>query len=967
MKVKAGVTASKMLAGSAAPQSRGDPNNIKVGVRCRPLNGTEKELNENTIVQFSGNKICISNPSPGAGEPPDHVFAYDYMYEQDSFSENVFVDMAQPLVEGLFDGFNGTIFAYGQTGSGKTHSMMGNSKDPGVIPRCATDIFERVSALISELGEGATVSVRASYIQIYREVLQDLLGNLSEDLKIRRDPKVGTYVQGLSEHTLYDANGLASVIEQGNKKRAVASTLMNSESSRSHAVVIIRLEQEHPARPSEGRGKKNIKSKINLVDLAGSERASKTGATGETLKEAIAINQSLSALGNVINALSDPKAKGHIPYRSSKLTHLLEESLGGNSHTVMLAAISPAARNFPETFQTLQYASRAKLIVTNAKANTFSEEIKGSPFGGAQMEAMQAEMAANVAAAQASAAAQVEQQMQALRAQSSDELVAVRAELADVQSRLAAAHAVAELHQSSLDQERQRADEAERLKVAAGEAAEMSLSHAREDTLAVERRAEAAAVGMRLQHERELEASRTMLAERTRELEQAKEAKDRLGVDSLESQVQLAKWGEEVRTKNAEIHGMQLKFASTEERVSGLERELEQTRSRLRAAEAQRDQAWAREKLIEEQRSAALDDSKRSAEKAEAAQTQLQQALAAQVEMQRDASAQASAAQQAEMAGSLSEVQKALARLEARHEMQAADSAVQQGFRSKSHDEELARLDNLLQAQAKAHSAAIEQLEKRAASEASRLTEAASRAAEQAQAQLADVKSRLHEATEKQVRVQSENATRKAAADALGERVAMLQDQLASQQLDNEQQRHASIAEKADIEEGGRARQEELEAMRLKVLQHQHEAEGMRQQLRERDESLARRAERLRQLQALYERALQDKQRVEEASWAERQELHDERRALELRVREEAGRARQSEELADRLKHESGGLLSRLFHTNSARGGGPTPMGGPSPSPTAGPKEAWAERPAHASLLTDAARIPVTGNLFDRQ
>ena len=155
--------------------------------------------------------------------------------------------------------------------------------------------------------------------------------------------------------------------------------------------------------------------------------------------------------------------------------------------------------------------------------------------------------------------------------------------------------------------------------------------------------------------------------------------------------------------------------------------------------------------------------------------------------------------------------------------------------------------------------------------------------------------------------------------------------------------------------------------MRLKVLQHQHEAEGMRQQLRERDESLARRAERLRQLQALYERALQDKQRVEEASWAERQELHDERRALELRVREEAGRARQSEELADRLKHESGGLLSRLFHTNSARGGGPTPMGGPSPSPTAGPKEAWAERPAHASLLTDAARIPVTGNLFDRQ
>ena len=129
------------------------------------------------------------------------------------------------------------------------------------------------------------LQVRASYIQIYREVLQDLLGNVNEDLKIRRDPKVGTYVQGLSERVLENADGLTHVIEQGNKKRAVAATLMNSESSRSHAVVIIRLEQEHPANVLEGRGKRKINSKVNLVDLAGSERASKTGATGETLKE----------------------------------------------------------------------------------------------------------------------------------------------------------------------------------------------------------------------------------------------------------------------------------------------------------------------------------------------------------------------------------------------------------------------------------------------------------------------------------------------------------------------------------------------------------------------------------------------------------------------------------------------------------------------------------------------------------
>lgn len=160
-----------------------------------------------------------------------------------------------------------------------------------------------------------------------RHGLGSVLFLAGADLKIRRDPKLGTYVQGLSDHELTSPEGLTQLIEDGNKKRAVASTLMNSESSRSHAVVIIKLEQE-----TKGEGAKIKKSsKINLVDLAGSERASKTGASGDTLKEAISINQSLSALGNVINALTDPKFKGHIPYRSSKLTHLLEESLGGGA------------------------------------------------------------------------------------------------------------------------------------------------------------------------------------------------------------------------------------------------------------------------------------------------------------------------------------------------------------------------------------------------------------------------------------------------------------------------------------------------------------------------------------------------------------------------------------------------------------------------------------------------------------
>ena len=470
--------------GGAAPQSRGDPNNIKVGVRCRPLSKTELGMNEETIVQFSGTSICLTNPAPAAGEAAEHIYAFDHVYQMDSESSTVFADMAQPLVEGLLEGFNGTIFAYGQTGSGKTYSMMGDPEKPGVIPLVAIDVFERRAALLSELGDGAVITVQASYIQIYREVLQDLIGgDINAELKIRRDPKIGTYVQGLSETTLESAEGLTRVIENGNKRRAVASTLMNAESSRSHAVVIIRIDQEHPGKL--GQGKKRLASKINLVDLAGSERASKTGATGETLKEAIAINQSLSALGNVINALSDPKAKGHIPYRSSKLTHLLEESLGGNSHTVMLAAISPAGRNFAETLQTLQYASRAKLIVTNAKSNAFTEAAKGGGFGAAQAAEMQASLAAQQLAAQA----QVDAQLAAMRGASSEELTRataegkqLRDELAELKAALAAARAVAEVHDAQLEGERRRADDAERQRREAAEAQELARNALQERT-----------------------------------------------------------------------------------------------------------------------------------------------------------------------------------------------------------------------------------------------------------------------------------------------------------------------------------------------------------------------------------------------------------------------------------------------------------------------------------------------------
>ena len=192
------------------------------------------------------------------------------------------------------------------------------------------------------------------------------------DLKIRRDPEHGIYVQNLTEVGLSDASGLATIIEQGNRRRATAATLMNSESSRSHAVVILLVERhDHESHKKKGHHHRHhhMTAKLNLVDLAGSERVVKSGATGETLKEAIAINQSLSMLGTVINALTDVRSATHIPYRSSKLTYLLEESLGGNSHTVMLATCSPSTRSYFESTSTLQYAVRAKLIHCNPKAN----------------------------------------------------------------------------------------------------------------------------------------------------------------------------------------------------------------------------------------------------------------------------------------------------------------------------------------------------------------------------------------------------------------------------------------------------------------------------------------------------------------------------------------------------------------------------------------------------------------------
>eukprot|EP00753_Platysulcus_tardus_P010615 PLAT290.1.p1 GENE.PLAT290.1~~PLAT290.1.p1 ORF type:complete len:722 (-),score=387.59 PLAT290.1:83-2248(-) len=337
--------------------------NVQVAVRCRPLNKKEIEMSCADIVRIDGDSVILA-PTDGSAERP---FTFDHAYAMDTTQDTVYGHLGKPLVEKAMEGFNGTIFAYGQTGSGKTHSMMGSGDDVGIIPLMNRDLFSQVAA-VKASDPSVQFLVTVSYLEIYNEVLNDLLNPSDKHLKIREHPELGIYVEGLAELIVESELDVLNLIEQGNKVRRVAETMMNARSSRSHSCFTIKLQRKSTEVVAGTEKETLLKAKINLVDLAGSERASKTGATGDRLREGAAINKSLSSLGNVINALAEGRGK-HIPYRDSKLTRLLQESLGGNALTVMIAAISPADRNMDETLGTLQYANRAKNIKNETRRN----------------------------------------------------------------------------------------------------------------------------------------------------------------------------------------------------------------------------------------------------------------------------------------------------------------------------------------------------------------------------------------------------------------------------------------------------------------------------------------------------------------------------------------------------------------------------------------------------------------------
>lgn len=284
-----------------------------------------------------------------------------------SNQEQVYADLAQPIVEQALEGFNGTVFAYGQTGSGKSWSMMGSDTDPGIIPRINMVLFKLLGDMQSE-NPDKELMITVAYLEIYNEVIKDLLNPSDRKLEVRQHPKLGIYVQGLAELVVDSAESVSQYIESGNRVRRVASTSMNARSSRSHSCFTLKIKQKDVEQLGDGKQRTTeLSARINLVDLAGSERQSKTGAEGERLREGAAINKSLSTLGQVINGLAE--GKKHIPYRDSKLTRLLQDSLGGNSLTVMVATLSPADNNYEESLSTLRYAANAKRIKNTTKRN----------------------------------------------------------------------------------------------------------------------------------------------------------------------------------------------------------------------------------------------------------------------------------------------------------------------------------------------------------------------------------------------------------------------------------------------------------------------------------------------------------------------------------------------------------------------------------------------------------------------
>lgn len=350
--------------------SKVEESAVQVAVRVRPL--LPKEIlhsHESCITSDpEERRVTLGN---------DRHFHCDFVFEDGSTQEEVYTNCVQPLIEAFFHGFNATVFAYGQTGSGKTYTIGEASisafrdDEQGIIPRAVAEIFK----LLDE-NDLIDFSVRVSYMEVYKEVFRDLLEveTASKDIHIREDERGNVVLCGVKECEVEGLDEVLSLLESGKTARHTGATQMNPHSSRSHTIFTVLMEQRRGGSRAANGSVQILSSKFHFVDLAGSERILKTGNTGERLKESIQINSGLLALGNVIGALGDPKRKGtHIPYRDSKITRILKDSLGGNAKTLMIACISPSSSDFDESLNTLNYAKRARNIQNRATVNCRGE------------------------------------------------------------------------------------------------------------------------------------------------------------------------------------------------------------------------------------------------------------------------------------------------------------------------------------------------------------------------------------------------------------------------------------------------------------------------------------------------------------------------------------------------------------------------------------------------------------------
>ncbi|OXB70749.1 UNVERIFIED_CONTAM: hypothetical protein H355_012860 [Colinus virginianus] len=355
-------------------------SHMKVVVRVRPESQKEKDGNFAKVVHVVDQHILVFDPKEeefsffhgkklahrdiNKRTKKDLKFVFDAVFAETSTQLEVFEHTTKGVLDGFLNGYNCTVLAYGATGAGKTHTMLGSPEDPGVMYLTMMALYNCMQQLKEKI-----CNIAVSYLEVYNEQIRDLLVN-SGPLAVREDAQKGVVVQGLTLHQPKSAEEILQMLDYGNKNRTQHPTDVNATSSRSHAVFQIYLRQQDKIASIS----QNVRiAKMSLIDLAGSERASATNAKGARFREGANINRSLLALGNIINALADPKSKKqHIPYRNSKLTRLLKDSLGGNCRTIMIAAVSPSFMFYDDTYNTLKYANRAKDIKSSLKSNVVS-------------------------------------------------------------------------------------------------------------------------------------------------------------------------------------------------------------------------------------------------------------------------------------------------------------------------------------------------------------------------------------------------------------------------------------------------------------------------------------------------------------------------------------------------------------------------------------------------------------------